>query len=287
LADGDTRWVRVHARNQSDELGRPVLVAGVFADVTEQKAIENEVGVQRRELAHLTRVSMLGELSGGLAHELTQPLTAILSNAQAARMLLAKNPSDVAQVAQILDDIIDEDNRAGEVIHRLRGLLKKGETKLEAVDLDETVCSTLRLLHSELISHRTKIDYVPTNRLPIVSGDSVQLQQVLLNLVMNSVDAMSEFSPSRRTLSIRTRVTNDGEVEVCVSDRGVGLSHIDQNQLFQPFFTTKERGLGLGLSICMSIIKSHRGTFMLEDNPDGGAIATFRLPSQNDVAGAA
>jgi PAS domain S-box-containing protein len=287
LPDGDTRWLRVRARSQSDENGKTGLIAGVFADVTDRKTMESEASTKQRELAHLTRVSMLGEISGGLAHELTQPLTAILANAQAARMMLANFDKNADQVGQILDDIIAEDYRAGEVIHRLRGLLKKGEARFELVDLNETVDSTLRLLHSELIGHRTKIDSVLMDRLPAVSGDPVQLQQVLLNLILNAVDAMNDLLPSRRLITIRTRTTNGENVEVSVSDRGVGLTHIDQSQLFKPFFTTKERGLGLGLSICLSIVNSHGGTFTLENNPDGGAIATFRLPSQNDVTGAA
>jgi PAS domain S-box-containing protein len=282
--DGDVRWVRARARKHNNELGEEVEISGTFADVTERKAAENEVALQRRELTHLMRVSMLGELSGGIAHELTQPLTAILSNAQAARLLLAKDAPNLAEMADVLDDIIQEDNRAGEVIHRLRGLLKKGEVKFEFVDLNELVRSTLRLLHSELISRGIQVNIELAENLPRVSGDAVQLQQVLLNLIMNAMDAMNEVAAPRRQLTLASRTLDNGEVEVSVADRGLGLDPSKLENAFQPFFTTKERGLGLGLSICSSIINSHGGTMHLVNNTGSGATATFRLPAQKIMA---
>lgn len=276
----EVRWIGARARPDTDAAGNTVGMSGAFADITAHKIAETETNLQRQEIAHLMRVSMLGELSGGLAHELTQPLTAILSNAQAGKMLLAEGAPNLSEVGNILEDIITEDNRAGEVIHRLRGLLKKGEVKYEAVELNALIVSTLRLLHSELISRRVTVNTELASDLLPARGDPVQLQQILLNLVMNAVDAMDEISPPRRMIAIRTETTEKGEVEVRIADHGTGVPPSDHQHVFRPFFTTKKRGLGLGLSICSSIIKSHGGTLALQNNPDEGATAIFRLPSQ-------
>ena len=253
-------------------------MTGAFADATLRKTAEAEADMQRQEIAHLMRVSMLGELSGGLAHELTQPLTAILSNAQAGKILLAKGNKNLAEIGDIFDDIITEDDRAGEVIHRLRGLLKKGEVKYEAVDMNELITSTLRLLHSELIDRRISVDSEPAGDLVRVRGDPVQLQQILLNLFMNAMDAMDGVAPTRRTISVKTATTDEGGIVVHIADCGTGLPSSQEQRVFQPFFTTKKRGLGLGLSICASIVKLHGGTLSLQNNVSEGATAIFRLP---------
>ena len=189
----------------------------------QSKSAEAEAALQRQEIAHLMRVSMLGELSGSLAHELTQPLTAILSNAQAAKLVLAHDAPDLQEVSEVLDDIITEDSRAGEVIHRLRGLLKKDASEYEVVDLNDLINSTLRLLHSELINRRITINSDQARPLHSVLGDPVQLQQVLINLLINAMDAIEEMSPSRRTITVSTSMTDDGSIEVRISDRGTGL----------------------------------------------------------------
>jgi signal transduction histidine kinase len=283
VQDGeDVRWISVRARPVADGDGKPTAMSGAFADVTSRKLTEAEADVQRQEIAHLMRVSMLGELSGGLAHELTQPLTAILSNAQAGKMLLAKSNKSLSEIGNILDDIIAEDERAGEVIHRLRGLLKKGEVKHEPIDMNELIASTLRLLHSELIDRRISVSFDNAPNLPVVHGDPVQLQQTLLNLLVNAMDATEHVPPVRRTISISTATTDDGGVGVHIYDRGTGLPPLREHEVFQPFFTTKKRGLGLGLSICTSIIKLHGGTLSLQNNVREGASAVFRLPPPLD-----
>jgi signal transduction histidine kinase/integral membrane sensor domain MASE1 len=283
VQDGeDVRWISVRARPVADGDGKPTAMSGAFADVTSRKLTEAEADVQRQEIAHLMRVSMLGELSGGLAHELTQPLTAILSNAQAGKMLLAKSNKSLSEIGNILDDIIAEDERAGEVIHRLRGLLKKGEVKHEPIDMNELIASTLRLLHSELIDRRISVSFDNAPNLPVAHGDPVQLQQTLLNLLVNAMDATEHVPPVRRTISISTATTDDGGVGVHIYDRGTGLPPSREHEVFQPFFTTKKRGLGLGLSICTSIIKLHGGTLSLQNNVREGASAVFRLPPPLD-----
>ena len=204
LPGGETRWVRMRARSRSEGGGRSKHLGGIFVDITEQKSAEAEVALQRLEIEHLMRVSVLGELSGSIAHEVNQPLTAILSNAQAALHLLAQNSPDLVEIRDALEDIVHEDNRAGEVIHRLRSLLKKGERKTEYVNINDLVRSTVSLLHSELIgrdiSLRLDLDHAPL----LTCGDSVQLQQVLLNLVMNAMDAMASTPIAQRSIQIST-----------------------------------------------------------------------------------
>ncbi len=284
--DGTVRWIRVRARTDKNARGEKVRISGAFVDITTQKSAESELVQQRRDLAHLMRVSMLGALSGSIAHELTQPLTAILSNAQAARLLMAKSEPDLEEVAAALDDIISEDHRAGEVIHHMRGLLKKGDAKFETVNINDLVASTLRLINNEMVTRRVKCDCELAKDLPPISGDPVQLQQVLLNLIMNAVEAMNEVAVPRRVVEIRTKPLEDGRVSIDISDRGTGLAPSHEQRIFQPFFTTKERGLGLGLTICSSIIKLHGGTLDLENNPKEGATATLIMPEeQSDLPG--
>jgi len=276
--NGEVRWIRARGRARKNVRENTTTLSGTFADITERKTAEHEAALRRTEIAHLMRVSMLGELSGGLAHELVQPLTAILSNAQAARVLVNDEHPALAEIAEALEDIISDDNRAGEVLHRMRGLLKRSEPKYETVDLNEIIGSTLQLLHSELISRRVKAVCALEDALPLVCGDRVQLQQVLLNLVINAVDSMNDQAPSRRVIRIGTQSIDEGRIEVGVEDQGPGLTPAQQEHIFQPFFTTKGRGLGLGLSICSSIIKAHGGSLSLMNNPTGGATATFILP---------
>jgi C4-dicarboxylate-specific signal transduction histidine kinase len=225
------------------------------------------------------RVSVLGELSGSIAHEINQPLTAILSNAQAALRLLGQTPPDLEEVRDALQDIVQEDNRAGEVIHRLRHLLKKGERKFESVNINDLVRSTAALLNHELIGREIGLRFDLENRLFLTSGDSVQLQQVLLNLVMNGMDAMASTPANQRHILISTRGMDSGSVEVRVKDRGHGIRPLENKRLFEPFYTTKEHGLGLGLAICSTIIQVHGGQLTLLNDARGGAIAMFSLPS--------
>jgi len=280
LPGGGVRWIHAHTQVHHDDDGLPARISGVFTDVTARKDSEAEADLQRSELAHLTRVSVMGELSGALAHELNQPLTAILLNAQAARLMLQQDPPPMDEVRQIIDDIVDEDTRAGEVITRLRRLLTKGASKAEAVDLNEVVRSAMRLLRSELINRRMRLGLHLAHNLPPVHGDPVQLQQVFLNLMMNAMDAMNDTPGSQRNISVMTQLIEDRYVGLSVSDRGHGIAPEHATAVLQPFFSTKTHGLGLGLSICSTIVRAHRGELTVINNPDLGATAAVTFPAE-------
>ena len=286
LPGQDVRSYVCRGRTVSDELGQPLQISGVFADVTARKSAEAEAERHQDEIEHLMRVAALGELSGGIAHELGQPLAAILANAQAAQSLLSMESHDKETIAEILEDIVEEDLRAGQVIHRLRKLLKKGERQSVLINLNDLIHSTLSLLHSELVNRRINVNIDLNPELPQISGDSIQIQQVLLNLMMNAVEAMTSSAPIGRRLSIATRVTTEGCVEVVVSDRGRGIAPEEQRRLFQPFYTTKERGLGLGLSICSTIVTTHGGRLSISNADQGGATAIISLPIPIPLAAA-
>ncbi|WP_192738370.1 ABC transporter substrate binding protein [Bradyrhizobium sp. OAE829] len=278
--DGGVRWIRVRARSHLDDKGTPDQLNGLFVDITDQKTAETEAEQQRQEVTHLMRVSVMGELSGAIAHEVNQPLTAILTNAETALYLLDQDSLNHAEMRNTLLDIVSEDKRAGEVVQRLRGLLKKGESRSEEVNINELVDSTTALLRSELIRRQVLVESDLGANLAVVLGDSVQLQQVLLNLVVNAMDAMSTTPAPQRRVMIRTLQTPTGDIQVLIKDHGHGIKMANGKQAFEPFYTTKDHGLGLGLSICSTIVRKHGGTINLRNDDAGGAVAEFSLPAR-------
>ena len=247
-----------------------------LVDVTERRQSERTAARQRDEISHLSRVAMLGELSGSIAHEINQPLMGILSNAQAAQRFLARDDVNLDEVREILVDIVEDDKRAGEVIRRLRALLKKGEVQNRPLDINSVVDDVMRLARNDLVNRDVAVSAELTPDLPPVFGDQIQLQQVLLNLVMNACEAMEAVSGTPQ-LHIRTRRADGGGVELSVSDRGGGIPPADLERVFEPFMTTKEQGIGLGLSICNTIITAHGGRLWAE-NIGGGAMFRCTLP---------
>jgi PAS domain S-box-containing protein len=256
-----------------------LLVLASIVDITERKLAELEAARQRHDLAHLARVTALGELSSSLAHELTHPLTAILSNAQAAQRFLADDDVDLDEVREILNDIVTQDQRAGDVIHSLRLMLKKGELQehCDDVDLNEVIRDVVNLMRSDLINRNVTLDTDLAQKLPAITGDRVQLQQVLLNLALNGCEAMADYNSSERRLLIASQWEN-GAVRVSVADRGSGIPEEKMQQVFERFFTTKKEGMGLGLSVCRTIIDAHRGKIWATNDAGCGATFHFSLP---------
>jgi two-component system, LuxR family, sensor kinase FixL len=255
-------------------------VLASIVDISERKLAELEAARQRHDLAHLARVMMLGELSSSLAHELNQPLTTILFNAQAAQRLLGDDDVDLSGIREILSEIVAEDKRAGEVIRRLRLLLKKGEAQQHSgdIDINEVVQDVLKLMRNDLMNRDVTASAELARNLPAVTGDRVELQQVLLNLVLNACEAMIDLDSSERQLLIVTKLENGSAVRVSVTDRGGSIPEEKMEQVFEPFFTTKTEGLGLGLSVCRTIISAHRGKLWATNNAYCGATFHFSLP---------
>jgi two-component system sensor kinase FixL len=259
-------------------------VLASIIDISERKAAELEAARQRHELARLSRVTMLGELSGSLAHELNQPLTAILSNAQAAQKLVADGAVDVNELRQILSEIVAEDKHAGDVIQRLRLLLRKDDVRHYPgnLDINEIVGDVLKLMRNDLVIHDVTVHTELAQNLPAVAGDRVELQQVLLNLVLNGCEAMAECDSPERQFLITSGLDN-GAVRVSVTDRGGSIPEEKMQLVFEPFFTTKAEGMGLGLSVCRTIIEAHRGNLWATNNAEGGATFHFSLPTNSQA----
>jgi C4-dicarboxylate-specific signal transduction histidine kinase len=250
----------------------PLLLLAVALE--EGWRIERE---SRSQLTHLSRVAMLGELSGGIAHELNQPLTAILSNAQAAQHFLADKNAEPGLLAEILQDIILADQRAGDVIERLRAMFKRGETRYEALDTNRLVREVLSLVQGDLTTRGIEVTLRLAPHLPEIRGDRVQLVQVVLNLIVNAAEAMAVCPQNDRILTIHTLATAN-RVHLNVIDRGPGLA-APPEKLFEAFYTTKAHGLGLGLSISKSIVKAHGGRLWATTRRGGGAAFLITLPS--------
>jgi C4-dicarboxylate-specific signal transduction histidine kinase len=243
---------------------------------SERQRHERESALQRDEVAHLSRVAMLGELSGALAHELNQPLSAILSNAQAAQRLLRVDPPDLTEIGDILADIVTDDRRAGEIIQRLRKWLRKENAEHLPLAVNDVVLDALHLVRGDLLHRGIDTQLELAGDLPRVAGDRIQLQQVLLNLVMNGCDAMDGV-PLPRVLRVRTTETGRG-VRVDVVDGGRGIAPSIAATMFDPFETTKATGLGMGLAVCRTIVEAHGGRIWADDAPGGGAHVSFELP---------
>jgi len=275
--DGTIGWQHWTDRVILDADGGPVEIQAIGRDITELKQAEAEALQHRQELAHLTRVSVVGALSGALAHELNQPLTAILSNAQAALRLISRDPIDAAEIEQILQDIVEDDKRAGHVIQHLRSLLKKDSATKTRVRINDLVTVVLGICHSDLILKSVPVSKRLAADLPEIDADPIQIQQVLLNLIVNACEAMNDKPVKDRLLLIKSE-RRDAFIRVSVADSGDGFPVDAINDLYQPFFTTKSLGLGLGLPICKWILEAHGGRLAAKNNPGGGATFFIELP---------
>ena len=260
-------------------LAQGITIAALLAQRTRRRRAEAEIQNQRMELAHVTRVSTVGQLASALTHELNQPLAAILRNAEAAEMFLQREQPDLEEVRAILADIRKDDQRAGDVIDRMRTLLKRRRLESTPLDLRALIEDTLVVARNDARARQVKLTSDLPPQLPAVPGDRVHLQQVLLNLILNGMDAMSECPADARSLVVRVRNASAGSVEVSVTDRGSGLAPEAAARIFESFFTTKPQGLGMGLAISRTIIEAHGGKIRGENNPGRGATFTVTLPA--------
>ena len=281
LPNQQTRWIAARGRPELGPDRKPVLMRGVVLDITDRRRSEGEVQELRRQLSHAGRLSVMGQLAAGLAHELNQPLGAILRNAEAAELFLNHEPPALGELRDILSDIRKDDERAGAVIESLRSLLKRREVERRQLCLGALVEEVATLARADASVRRIAIATEVPGQLPPVYGDRVQLQQVLLNLLVNAMDALKDAPPDGRHIVVQARQQATGLIEVAVSDQGLGIPSDRLAHVFDPFFTTKPQGMGMGLSISRTIVEAHGGRIWAQNNAEGGAIFRFTLPVAN------
>jgi signal transduction histidine kinase len=273
LAEGDTT-VEVPSGNRSDEIGAMAAAVQIFKD----NMIERDRA--QAELAHVNRVTTMGRLTASIAHEVNQPVAAVVTNADAALRWLGAQPPDLEEARQALGYVIKDGNRASDVIRRIRTLInKKVPTRNDRLDINETISEVIALTRSEVLRNGVALQTRLAKDLPLIQGDRVQLQQMMLNLVINAVEAMSGVSERSRELMIGSGKDASNGVLVTVRDSGPGLNQESLNHLFDAFYTTKPGGMGMGLSICHSIIEAHGGRIWATNVPQG-ATFQFTLPWQ-------
>jgi two-component system, LuxR family, sensor kinase FixL len=279
LPDDTVRWIAGRVRCVPNALGLPPRLVGVAADITERRQAEDDARRHRDQINLLSRVSLLGEMTASLAHELGQPLAAIVTNASAGMRLIDGDKDDSATLRDVLADVAADGRRAHEIIQNVRNTVKKGDVIRHPIDLNELVTKVARVVRLDAVAYSCEIETSLARDLPFIDGDPVQIQQVLVNLVGNAFDAMQETAVHRRKVEISTTGNGDGAVCLSVRDHGTGLLGKARERLFDQFFTTKEHGLGMGLAIVRSIVESHGGEIQAENMADGGARFYFTLPT--------
>lgn len=253
-------------------------IVGLLVQRGRHRRAQAQIERQRTELAHVSRVSTMGQLASALTHELNQPLGAILRNAEAAELFLQNNPPNLREIRAILTDIRRDDKRAGNVIDRMRALYQRRSLVQGSLDLCELVADTIALTETDAAARHVKVSVEMPPHLPAAQGDRVHLQQVLLNLILNGMDAMTAVPKGRRMLTVSASETKNGNLQVAVTDRGTGIAPEDAARIFEPFFTTKINGMGMGLAISQTIIEAHGGDIWMESKGTEGTTFTFILP---------
>ena len=277
--DGSFVHGRMHASVVNAPDGQPSMLVAQFEDRTERRRAREEADRLRESLAHVGRLGMLGEMATGIAHEINQPLTAISTYAQACRFLLEKGEPDPDRLLEVLGKISRSARRAGDVIDHLRTLVRKRNSHRELVRVNELVEDVASLMEVDARLSSLEVQLRLSEGLPPIVADRVQIQQVILNLMRNGLDAMAGVEAARKILSVTTQALGAAEIEVAVRDRGAGVPEGTGDELFHPFVTTKESGMGMGLSICQSIVRSHGGRLWFTHNPEGGVTFHFTIPT--------
>jgi PAS domain S-box-containing protein len=281
--DGRVIWVRVSTARALDPDTPLPGTPAIIEDITERKRAEGDLHNAREALSRATRLAMMGELAASIAHEVNQPLGAIIMNGNACRRFLALTPPDLDEIRDGLDAVVSDGNRASEVLSRIRAMLKNAAPERGEVDVNKTITEVLALTRQELQQHRVSVQADLRPNLPRIVADRVQLQQVVLNLVMNGIDAMRAVADRARILTIRSQLDGQRNIVVNVADSGVGLDAADQERIFEAFFTTKAAGMGMGLAISKSIIEAHHGRLWAAPGSPIGAMFAFALPSASGV----
>lgn len=279
VQNGSERIVRERGNVTFGENGKPTSMVGTVQDITDIRIMENETRKLRSEISHMDRVGMIGALGAGLGHELNQPLAAILSNAQAALRFLDNDQPDINEVKEALQDIVSDDKRAGEIVHSIRNIMDKSDLEQGKIHLNETIREVIKLIKSEMIERNVSLSENFQTDMPKFLGNRVQIQQIILNLLMNALDAVADNDEASRKVIISTSFKENDGIILNVSDFGPGIKTDQVEDVFDSFHTTKASGLGIGLSICRSIAEKHGGTIWAENLPEGGAAFFFKLPS--------
>jgi C4-dicarboxylate-specific signal transduction histidine kinase len=277
LNDFKSPWIQLHLNSVKDEKGQIAYIVSTYMDLTDLKNAEQKIQEQRDLLARMSRANEMGQLTASIAHELNQPLTGILSNAQAAELILKSKNWDLEEIKEILAEIIGDTKRAGEVIRNLRELYRDQKVEFLPIEMNTILNEITKLLHSEFVMQHVVLQTKYGSSLPMIGGNKIQIQQVMVNLIMNGIQAMIGMDSGERKILI-TSSSDANEVKVFVADRGKGINPDIIDRIFEPLATWKPGGTGMGLAISNSIIKAHGGRMMAENRREGGARVGFALP---------
>lgn len=276
--EGDYRWFESNIRTIVDEQAKTIReIQTASRDITD-RVLDKKARLRGQQLAHVFRLSTMEEMASGMAHEIGQPLAAVVNYTQGCVRYLQNNQHDPAQLTEIMKKAVAQAERAGEIIHRLKNFFCKGKLFRSPCKINSLIRETVSLIRNELNAKKTKIDFDLTKDVQMISADKIQLQQVLLNLIQNAIEAMQDIEPNRRRIRIQTKSLDVNTIEITVNDSGPGFSKDMIHKVFEPFFTTKAHGRGMGLAICRSIIEAHGGQFTINPNTNNSSWIRFVLP---------
>jgi C4-dicarboxylate-specific signal transduction histidine kinase len=280
--DGSLIWIQLYVFRIPDPERKSQLMFGMMQDITESKRSQDALQATRAELARVARINRFGAMTASIAHEINQPLAAIVANANAGQRWLAHAEPDLDEVRAALKRIADDGHRTAELVQGIRAMFKNDGQKRVAVDVNELIREVLTIVHKELIEHRIAVFSFLSADLPQVTADRVQLQQVIMNLVTNAIDAMKPITDRPQTLRAKSEVRDGEYVLVAIEDSGTGIDPEKMDRLFDTFFTTKPHGMGMGLSICRSIVEAHRGRLWASAGAQRGSVFRFELPIKQE-----